>query len=70
MNDLLNVREVCVFFGGAERPIHRVTLSRGIADGRFPKPIQIGVRTRRWLRSDCEAALAKLAIDAKQNKGE
>jgi predicted DNA-binding transcriptional regulator AlpA len=56
---LLNVTETCRFFGGNEKPIARNTLYRGVAEGRFPRPIKIGPKTTRWRRSECEAALIR-----------
>jgi predicted DNA-binding transcriptional regulator AlpA len=44
--------EVCDFFGG----IHPSTLRRGVAEGRFPRPVKVGPQTNRWLRSECVAA--------------
>jgi predicted DNA-binding transcriptional regulator AlpA len=60
MDELLDKRAVCRFFGGTERPIDQSTLWRGIKTGRFPKPIRIGPQVRRWSRQDCEAALRAL----------
>jgi predicted DNA-binding transcriptional regulator AlpA len=52
-NALLDKQATCAFFGG----INPVTLHRGIAAGRYPKPIRVGPNSPRWLRSECEAAL-------------
>jgi len=56
--DLLNRKEVCLLFGS----IHASTLWRGIKAGRFPRPIRVGGLSR-WLRSECEAALRRMAED-------
>jgi predicted DNA-binding transcriptional regulator AlpA len=56
--DLLDIEEVCAFFGGT-KPLHPATIYRGTGT-RYPKPIKVGPNTSRWLRSECEAALAKL----------
>jgi predicted DNA-binding transcriptional regulator AlpA len=53
---LLDCEAVCRLFGS----IHSATLYRGIAAGRYPAPIKIGPNTSRWLRSECEAALAAM----------
>ena len=55
--DLLRVKEVCRFFGG----INPATLYRGIRKGRYPQPVKVGPGSSRWLRAECEAALAAMA---------
>ena len=52
--NLLDKSEVCHFFGG----ITASTLYRGIAAGRYPKPVKVGPNSSRWLHRECEAALA------------
>jgi predicted DNA-binding transcriptional regulator AlpA len=59
MPELLDRTATCEFFGGT-KPLHPATLYRGVRDGRFPKPCKIGSLSR-WLRSECEAALAQMA---------
>lgn len=54
--ELLDRRATCALFGG----LHPASLYRGIRQGRFPKPIKIGALSR-WLRSECESALAQMA---------
>jgi predicted DNA-binding transcriptional regulator AlpA len=56
---LLDKVEVCHFFGGT-RPLNPATLYRGIRKGRYPIPIKVGPGSSRWLRSECEAALARM----------
>ena len=56
MENLLDLKETCRFFGGT-RPIHAATLYRGVHKGRYPAPIHVGPGSSRWLRSECEAAL-------------
>jgi len=58
--DLLDRREVCRFFGGT-KPLDPATLYRGIRKGRYPVPVKVGPGSSRWLRSECEAALARMA---------
>lgn len=54
-NHLLDRRKVCLFFGS----INPSTLYRQIKKGLLPPPIKLGGSSR-WLRSECEAALASL----------
>jgi predicted DNA-binding transcriptional regulator AlpA len=58
--DLLDRSAVCQFFGGT-RPLNAATLYRGIRKGRYPAPVKVGPGSSRWLRSECEAALAAMA---------
>jgi predicted DNA-binding transcriptional regulator AlpA len=58
--NLLDRREVCRFFGGT-KPLDPATLYRGIRKGRYPRPIKVGPGSSRWLRIECEAALAAMA---------
>jgi predicted DNA-binding transcriptional regulator AlpA len=58
-DDLLDIDEVCAFFGGS-KPLHPATIWRGVGK-RYPKPLKIGRQSRRWLRSECEAALREMA---------
>jgi predicted DNA-binding transcriptional regulator AlpA len=58
--DLLDVKEVCRFFGGT-RPLNPATLYRGIRKGCYPAPVKVGPGSSRWLRNECEAALARMA---------
>jgi predicted DNA-binding transcriptional regulator AlpA len=55
-DEMMTLAATCAFFGG-DRPIHFSTLYRGVAAGRYPKPVRIGPNTSRWLRSECQAAL-------------
>ena len=57
--NLLDRVEACRFFGGS-RPINPATLYRGVRQGRYPKPVKIGPGCSRWLRNECEVALAKM----------
>jgi predicted DNA-binding transcriptional regulator AlpA len=54
--DLLDRRGACQLFGD----IHVATLYRHVRAGLIPKPIHVGGSSR-WLRSECESALAKMA---------
>jgi predicted DNA-binding transcriptional regulator AlpA len=55
-HELLDREATCRFFGGS-KPIDPATLYRGIAKGRYPKPVKVGPGSARWLKSECEAAL-------------
>jgi predicted DNA-binding transcriptional regulator AlpA len=57
--ELLDRVAVCRLIGGT-RPIHAATLYRGIAQGRYPKPVKVGPGSSRWLRAECEAALQSM----------
>jgi len=54
--ELLDRDAACRFFGGT-RPLNAATLYRGIAAGRYPKPVHVGPGSSRWLRAECEAVL-------------
>jgi predicted DNA-binding transcriptional regulator AlpA len=58
-HELLDRDAVRVLFGGS-RPIDASTLYRGIRKGRYPRPVKVGPGSSRWLRSECEAALAAM----------
>jgi predicted DNA-binding transcriptional regulator AlpA len=58
-NDFLDVKSVCAFFGGT-RPIHPATLYRGIAAGRYPRPVHVSPNIARWVYSECLAARKRL----------
>jgi predicted DNA-binding transcriptional regulator AlpA len=64
--ELWTADTVCEFFGG-EKPLNTATLYRGVASGKFPKPINISANLVRWLASECEAALA--AMIARRDAG-
>ena len=40
--------------------ISRSELYRQVADGRFPRPVRVGLRAVRWRRSEVEAWIAGL----------
>jgi predicted DNA-binding transcriptional regulator AlpA len=58
-SELLDRAETCRFFGGS-RPINPATLYRGIRLGRYPRPVKVGPGSSRWLREECESALARM----------
>ena len=58
-DELLDERATCAMFGG-KNPIHRATLYRGMAAGRYPKPIKITPGMNRWLKSECREALRRI----------
>jgi predicted DNA-binding transcriptional regulator AlpA len=53
--ELLDRRAVCTLFGG----IHPATLYRHVRSGTMPRPVKVGALSR-WLRNECEAALASM----------
>jgi len=63
-DEMMPQEVTCKFFGGPDRPIHYSTLYRGIAAGRYPKPVHVGPNSVRWLRSECRKARQAL-IDAR-----
>ncbi len=40
-------------------PVSRPTWYRGVAEGRFPKPIKLSERVSAWRESDIDALIAK-----------
>ena len=58
--ELMDRNETCRFFGG-NRPINAATLYRGIAAGRYPRPVKISPGSSRWLRSECIQAISDLS---------
>lgn len=55
-DELLDLKQVCHYFGDLDPS----TIYRGVAAKRYPAPIKVGPNTSRWLRSECEAALAAM----------
>jgi predicted DNA-binding transcriptional regulator AlpA len=55
-DELLCLKEVCAFFGGLDPS----TIYRNVRRGVIPAPIRVTANTSRWLRSECEAALARV----------
>lgn len=68
--DMLNIREVGVFFGGKERPLDESTVYRWIRQGKLPRGIRIGGRTLRWRKTDLAALLASWERASAQKAGE
>jgi predicted DNA-binding transcriptional regulator AlpA len=65
-SELLDIDEVCAFFGGT-RPLNPSTIYRGLGT-RYPRPVDIGPNIRRWLRSECEAALQEMAAERRRKE--
>ena len=59
-DDFLDLKATCAFFGGMTSPIHPATLYRGIAAGRYPRPVHVAPNSSRWLHSECVAAKIRL----------
>jgi len=57
--ELLTADEACQLLGG----IHKATLYKGVAAGRFPAPVHIGPGTSRWIRSEVLAAIRKMMAE-------
>ena len=45
---LYDMAFVCRFFGGS-KPLHPATIYRGIAEGRYPRPVHPSPNTNRWV---------------------
>lgn len=54
MSELLTVQQVATMLN-----ISRRTIWWLVANGKFPKPIRLGARLRRWERAEIEAFLAE-----------
>jgi predicted DNA-binding transcriptional regulator AlpA len=61
-DDLLDEAATCRFLGGT-RPIHRSTLWRGVRDGRYSKPINIGPQIVRWRRHELAGDVARMVAE-------
>ena len=60
---LLDVEAMCREIGGKDAPISAATLYRGIKKGRYPKPIAVSPKLRRWSQKQARAAIKALAGD-------
>jgi len=49
--------------GGPNTPLHRATLWRGIAAGRYPKPLRVSKGLNRWVVEELLAALVRAAAE-------
>jgi hypothetical protein len=67
--ELMDKDETCRFFGGLIRPINHATLHRGIKDRRYPAPIKVGPNSSRWIRAECETALAAIIAERDAKAG-
>jgi predicted DNA-binding transcriptional regulator AlpA len=56
----LDIDTLCKYVGGS-RPLHPSTIYRMIKANKLPVPIKLGPKSNRWLKSQVDAALAKLA---------
>lgn len=66
-DDLVDEPTLCRILGGEHTPIHRSTLWRGIADGRYPKPLKVGPSINRWRVGEGRAVVAA-AVAARDSK--
>lgn len=55
--EMLSIREVCLFFGGKDRPLDQSTIYRWVREKKLPGAIRMGTLTLRWKRSDCQHAM-------------
>ncbi len=58
-DDLVDEATMCRLIGGERSPIHRSTLWRGIANGRYPAPLKIGPSINRWRVRDGRQIVAR-----------
>ena len=54
--ELWDRKTVLAFFGGS-KPINVSTLYKGMASGRYPKPVNVGPNTVRWIAGECRSTL-------------
>ncbi|WP_395647979.1 helix-turn-helix transcriptional regulator [Terricaulis sp.] len=59
--DLVGEAAARAIIGGAETPISRATLWRGVKAGRYPRPLKVGLSSNRWKRGELLAVLEKAA---------
>ena len=52
---LYDIAWVCAFFGGS-KPLHPATIYRGIAQGRYPRPVRPSPNVNRWVGRELKAA--------------
>lgn len=57
-SELVDFQVVCERFG-----VHRSTVHRWIASGRFPPPIKLNAGTARWRVAEIEAFIEKAASE-------
>ena len=62
-SELVDETTACQIIGGANTPIHRATLWRGIKAGRYPRPLKVGPGTNRWREAELVAVLEKAAAE-------
>jgi hypothetical protein len=55
------------FFGGV-KPLHIGTLYRGIAVGRYPKPVAVAGNSVRWVGAECRKALQRMLDERDQRR--
>lgn len=60
-DQMLSIREVCQFFGGADMPLDQSTIYRWVRLGKLPPPVRVGPGTLRWKRSECQLVLDGMA---------
>lgn len=59
-DDLYDIRFLCRYFGGTEKPLHPATIYRGIADGRISPPCKPAPNVSRCLGRNIKADRERL----------
>jgi predicted DNA-binding transcriptional regulator AlpA len=65
-DEFLSARDVCRFFGGDQRPLSIGTIYRWVQQGKLPPPIHLGLKLRRWRRSDCQRLMDAMVLASKR----
>ena|ERR1700733_3269761 len=63
---LYHLKFVCAFFGGS-KPLHPATLYRGMKAGRYPRPVQVGPNSNRWVGRTLKATKTKFIEDSQKS---
>jgi hypothetical protein len=54
------LRDTVLRFFGGEQSLHVSTLYRGMAVGRYPRPVRVSGNNVRWIADECRDALAHM----------
>ena len=60
--ELWDRQTVLAFYGGT-KPINVSTLYKGMASGRYPKPVNVGPNTVRWIAGECRTTLHRMVSE-------
>ena len=58
---------VLKYFGGG-KPLHISTLYRGMAAGRYPRPVNVGASAVRWIAAECRTAALNMIVERSRPK--